>query len=65
MSDWSEMGGLEKVARVLCAAAAIVGAVHWLRAKDTFGVVGCAALALLALGAEGEEIGAIVAELES
>lgn len=65
MSNWSEMGGLEKVARVICAAAAVAAAIRSLREKDIYGAVGCAALAFLALGAEGEEIRAIVSKLES
>lgn len=65
MSDWSEMGGLEKIARVLSAATAVAAAVRCLREKDLFGTVGCAALAFLALGADGDEIHAIVSKLEA
>ena len=65
MADWGEKGGLEKIVRVLSAAAAVAGAARCLRQGDAFGTVGCAALAFLALGAEGEEINAIVAKLEA
>lgn len=65
MADWNEMGGLEKIVRVVSAATAIAAAYRCLRERDMFGTVGCAALAFLALGADGDEINAIVSTLKA
>lgn len=64
MTEWAEMGKLEKAIRVGAAVALAAKLVQCVRREDVIGGAVCGLSAVAALGLSAEEIRAVLAALE-
>ena len=64
MTDWQEMGKVEKTVRVGCTLALAAKLIECVRREDVIGAAICGLSAVAALGLEAEEIRAVLAALE-
>lgn len=64
MTDWVEMGKLEKTVRVGCTVALAAKLIECVRREDVIGAAICGLSAVAALGLDAEEIRAVLAALE-
>lgn len=64
MTDWAEMGKVEKAVRVGCAAGLATKLVECVRREDVIGAAICGLSAVAALGLTAEEIHAVLSALE-
>jgi len=64
MTDWAEMGKVEKTVRVGCTVALAVKLVECVRREDVIGAAICGLSAVAALGLDAEEIRAVLSALE-
>lgn len=64
MTDWAEMGKLEKAVRIGCTAALATKLVECVDREDVLGAAICGLSAVAALGLSAEEIRAVLVALE-
>jgi hypothetical protein len=64
MTDWAEMGQLEKVVRVGCTVALAAKLVDAVRREDVIGAAICGLSAVAAMGLDPDEIRAVLNALE-
>ncbi len=64
MTDWQEMGKVEKTVRVGCTLALAAKLIECVRREDVIGAAICGLSAVAALGLDAEEIRAVLAALE-
>ncbi|MBI4465927.1 MAG: hypothetical protein HY656_00670 [Acidobacteria bacterium] len=64
MTDWAEMGKLEKAVRIGCTAALAAKLVECVHREDVLGAAICGLSAVAALGLSAEEIRAVLVALE-
>lgn len=64
MTDWAEMGRLEKAVRVGCTMALAARLVECVRREDVIGAAISGLSAVAALGLDAEEIRAVLSALE-
>lgn len=64
MTNWAQMGKLEKTVRVGCAVALATRLIECVRREDVIGAAVCGLSAVAALGLNAKEIRAVLAALE-
>ena len=64
MTDWVQMGKMEKTVRVGCTLALAAKLVECVRREDVIGAAICGLSAVAALGLDAEEIRAVLSALE-